>query len=429
MSKLVCLLSLVAVGGLTSCGEGIVSSTVADSSSAAASSSVVTETEVADKALLLNNIVNKYNTGAKVPTATKYGLEGQANADIAASLPIAGGAEITLKANAAAQASLIKGTDGVYAAGAKATAHLEEASKSTSTHYDESSSLVTSVYTSTGTYDVAAEAEISDQTYLVATGTSVSTSSEVSSTVTNNLNELAHADQKVADYLAAGKITDIAGYAIPAINLSADDLKSVQDQITALVANPAYEIKATQNVTTENYTLNFNIASAYFASLKGQDIIPALNSALSMAAMTAPQAADTIGSIQAMLANFAYIHVEFEDVTKIKANFTIKLNKDYFPLGVAADVDFSGTSIIAGIATAKDDGASDTTSSAVAAEEMPLAAATKLVVNGNVDLTLDDAVKEVKMSADNKAKATSADAQNLTDEIASKLSGTPIQPK
>lgn len=429
MSKFVCLLSLVAIGGLTSCGEGIVVSSVADSTSAsatssAASSSVVTDTEVPDKALLLNNIVTKYNTGAQVPSSTKYGISVKENAEVAAVVPPAQ-LDVSLKAGAEANASLIKGTDGVYSAGANFKTNANLVAKSSHTYYNESSSKVTEEITSTQVTEMKGEAEISDQTYVAVNGTSsISKEGGDSSSETNTMTQYAHADQKVADYFAAGKITDIAGYAIPALNLTADDLKSVQEQITSLVANPAFEIKATQNVATQDYTLNLNIANSFFASLKGVDMIPFITSALTMVGNMVPQAADTTGMITSMLSNFSYIHIGFEDVTKIKVNFTVKLNKDYFPLSVAGDVDLSGTSIVAGMMTAKSDAAGDTSSSETpAAEEMPLATISKLAVKGGVDLTLGDAVSEVKMSADNKTACTSKDATDWTADITKLLSG------
>jgi hypothetical protein len=389
--KAMCLLSVAVMALLTSCGEA-------------------KEVAVEDTTKTTDTVLKAYQ-GGEVAAPDSESISDTLKASLEAKIT-QGTTVIQADASINLAAAVVKASDGTYQAGASGEAKGNGTIKGFSfgslfASGSDSTSSVSSINTDiTGNADIVFGAEISDKTYLKETQTLAYGIGD--NKVSNTSANYAYASQKMADYLAAADVTDIANSKMPKVQLTDDDVTAIETEFTSLQTNKYISYTVTQNSSTKYYTFAIDVTKEGFAYLSDANLVEKVNSALAAASTKTPtQYTSYLEKIQDFLSSYTEFTLTIPATAKI--GVSLVLTDKFFPVSAKADVNLSGTAFSY---TEKSD--TDTPN------EKQTGTLDSLVFSFEDTLAFKD-VTPITLSADDKALILSK-GKDITTDVASSLS-------
>lgn len=276
------------------------------------------EVAVADPKATVTTIAQAYKAGTvEMPEADSYGISSDVSAE--ADIALDGYPSITAlsgKIASSDKAYLYKTSDGTYKAYASSENSFEGKLTGTSASY-LSSEAAEITYGVSGT--ASAKGEISDKTYLKGSYDLTLSTSSGSTTASSSQKK------------------DIYGYASQTIKDFIDDEDDIKTEIDAELADldididvddlfaddSDFDVTVTQNSSTKDYTFTIAANANFFADIN-----------FKMTDATRTEAEAELISMD---------FYELQTGTNASLSVALKTTENYFPIGLAFDADFSGT--------------------------------------------------------------------------------------
>jgi hypothetical protein len=297
------------------------------------------EVAVEDKSAATDNVLKAYQGGEVVtPDSEAYGLTVKASAGLVLT---SNANSVSADATVDAKAALVKDKEGAYQFGASADIGATFGLKTT-VDVPNGDSLSQMSIDTNGTASVNAQLEVSDKTYMMSKVASKVNNPSESSSSSSEDDSYAYATQKMADYLNAAQITDLAKAKLPKAQISSDDIQSLEKELTDLQTNGYIDYSITQNSNTNYFTFNFAATADGLKKISGVNLVDVVNKEI--AALTAAGISNSyLETAESMLSSYYSFIVTIPDTAYLKAS--VVLTDKYFPVSVNFSADFTGTTI------------------------------------------------------------------------------------